>query len=973
MGSNKTRLFLSSTHDDLGEYREVVTHVGHRLGLEVVAMEDFGPDSAIPVDLCEKKVRSADLFVALYAHRYGFQPAGFEGKSITELEYDWAIDAGLEILIFLLAEDQPWIPGMIDEGDPKARLSALKASHRSRHTVATLTTPERLRSDLFQHLPKLLDSHESEPDAAHRPALSLIPSTPEPYVAHPYTLLQTKNLVGRDKELGLLDQWVRGSEGDRADVRLLCLVAIGGMGKSAVTWKWFQQHAAESFQPLTGRMWWSFYESDAGYQQFLSSALAYCTGQRRKEMEASLSLSEQEAALLAVLDREPFLLVLDGAERLLLAYSGLDFAHLSDDELDTRTANQVAGALGLDAAETETMVAQHRLRNTIDPHAGVFLRKLASVRASRILVTTRLFPSALQTVTGQAMPGSEAVFLRGLTPSDALALWREMGVGGGEEELEGLFAKFDHYPLLIRALAGEVARFRPAPGDFDAWQRAYPEFNPYRLPLVQVKSHVLAYALQGLGEEARHLLQTIAAFRAPVTYDTLAALFNRSRPEGTDEATSRSVLDKELSELEDRSLIGWDRAANHYDLHPIVRGVVWEGLPEAQKMGVHQVLRSHFEAFPASKKEELSVSEATPVLELFHSLVALEKFHEASGLYFERINHVVDFWGSGQSSMNLAMLRSLFPAGLDSPPEGLEISTYAQLGHAFRRSLDFENALRCYRLLWSSEDRSQMKPQVGGFIGRLCLDVGLLEEAGKWLKIACLGTDMWARFDAGSYAVYWAMLGQLELANECLEQAAAGAQTADEDDTFEISHYYPLIQVVSGDYRSVDVDEASLITCARAWLGMELAEKVIKELAPAHLESREKSWSAEEVEFSSLLAEAHRMQGNLDFARQLLLDSQEIAKRGPCRLLLAEAYNVLAKVERDAKNRPAAIAAAAEAFRQSWCDGPPHAHHWELQRAIAMLEELGSPQPDPPPRDTRFDELLSQIDTSEFEDEFEED
>ena len=33
-----------------------------------------------------------------------------------------------------------------------------------------------------------------------------------------------------------------------------------------------------------------------------------------------------------------------------------------------------------------------------------------------------------------------------------------------------------------------------------------------------------------------------------------------------------------LTDLEDRGLIGWDRRANRYDLHPIVRAVTWGGV-----------------------------------------------------------------------------------------------------------------------------------------------------------------------------------------------------------------------------------------------------------------------------------------------------------------------------------------------------------------------------------------------------------
>ena len=53
-----------------------------------------------------------------------------------------------------------------------------------------------------------------------------------------------------------------------------------------------------------------------------------------------------------------------------------------------------------------------------------------------------------------------------------------------------------------------------------------------------------------------------------------------------------------LTELEDRGLVGWDKRANRYDLHPIVRGVVWSGLGDDARRGVYTNLHAHFEAVP---------------------------------------------------------------------------------------------------------------------------------------------------------------------------------------------------------------------------------------------------------------------------------------------------------------------------------------------------------------------------------------
>ena len=75
----------------------------------------------------------------------------------------------------------------------------------------------------------------------------------------------------------------------------------------------------------------------------------------------------------------------------------------------------------------------------------------------------------------------------------------------------------------------------------------------------------------------------------------------------------------------------------------------------------------------------------------------------------------------------------------------------------------------------------------------------------------------------------------------------------------------------------------------------------------------------------------------------------------------ADAYNVLAQIERDAGNHGAAVEAATAAYRQAWCDGPPFAYHWGLQTARAHLSALGAREPDLPPFDASKHEPMPDV------------
>ncbi len=487
------KVMISSTAIDLPEHRDLVKDACLRQGMFPVMMEHLPAADADAVAESLRMVNEADIYLGIFAYRYGYVPEGYH-ISITEMEYNCAVERGIPRLIFLMHKKHPLTAEDFETGESAVKIEALKKRLKVERVVNFFKSPAELQAQVIDSLSKL-----RQPNLTSFHYISDIPKPPEPYVAHPYTLLQTKNLVGRQVELNLLTDWVAKPSFDLYQVRILSIVAIGGMGKSALTWKWFNDIAPHEMKPLAGRLWWSFYESDATFENFVIRALAYVSNRPREDIQ-KLPPPEREEQLLSILDREPFLLVLDGLERLLIAYAHMDAARMTDDDLDQRTANIVAGAFGLPKSAAQSFIGQHRLRKTADIRTGAFLRKLTNTRSARILVSTRLYPADLQTDTGNERFGSGALFLHGLSDDDALNLWRAFGISGSRETLLPVFHTFESHPLLIQALAGEVSHDRRTPGDFDGWRKNHPDFNPFRLQLVQVKSHVLEFALNGLNE-----------------------------------------------------------------------------------------------------------------------------------------------------------------------------------------------------------------------------------------------------------------------------------------------------------------------------------------------------------------------------------------------------------------------------------------------------------------------------------------
>jgi len=168
-------------------------------------------------------------------------------------------------------------------------------------------------------------------------------------------------------------------------------------------------------------------------------------------------------------------------------------------------------------------------------------------------------------------------------------------------------------------------------------------------------------------------------------------------------------------------------------------------------------------------------------------------------------------------------------------------------------------------------------------------------------------------------------------------------------------------------------NERDFIRAARAQgeasLGLNDLAVADERLHHALARARMVNFAEEELPALVALAELRRRQGDAKAARELLDDVWEAAERGPYPLIHADACNVLAQIERDAGNVGAAVEAAERAYRLAWCDGPPFAYHWGLEKARKHLRELGATPPEMPPFDASKFEPMPEVEIDP-EDEF---
>lgn len=98
MGKKYT-VFLSSTYDDLREERNEVIHTLLEINCIPCGMEYFPSDDDKQFEFIKSIISECDYYILIIAGRYG--SVGKDGKSYTEMEYRYAVERNMPVLIFI--------------------------------------------------------------------------------------------------------------------------------------------------------------------------------------------------------------------------------------------------------------------------------------------------------------------------------------------------------------------------------------------------------------------------------------------------------------------------------------------------------------------------------------------------------------------------------------------------------------------------------------------------------------------------------------------------------------------------------------------------------------------------------------------------------------------------------------------------------------------------------------------------------
>ncbi|HEV3469020.1 MAG TPA: DUF4062 domain-containing protein [Pyrinomonadaceae bacterium] len=138
------RVYVSSTYLDLKDCREKLRTMLRRMGHEDLAMEYYVAGDERPVEKCLEDVAASDLYVGIFAWRYGHVPRDDnpDGLSVTEMEYREARKLGKTCLVFLLDEEAAWPRKFMDRDD--AQIMRLRAELGEKHLAGTFSSCENL-------------------------------------------------------------------------------------------------------------------------------------------------------------------------------------------------------------------------------------------------------------------------------------------------------------------------------------------------------------------------------------------------------------------------------------------------------------------------------------------------------------------------------------------------------------------------------------------------------------------------------------------------------------------------------------------------------------------------------------------------------------------------------------------------------------------------------------------------------------
>jgi hypothetical protein len=934
--------------------------------------------------------------------------------SITRLEFEEAQHLGKPTLIFVMGDEHPLRKQDV-EIDPEKikKLEAYRERAKEGRIYVVFNSLDDFRGQAI-HAVASLRRYLEEQDArsiqlpqadASAPAqpkseINSIPAPPAFYAEPPY--IGSHEFVGRMAQLDTLSDWVEPADPHP----ILLFEAIGGTGKSMLTWEWTTNHSTRVRKDWAGRFWYSFYEKGAIMADFCQRALAYITGQPLEELRKKKT-AELSSHLLRHLQDRPWLLILDGLERVLVAYHRFDAAQVADDQIDI----------------SKDQIAKRDPCAAIRPEDDDLLRALATAAPSKLLITTRLTPRILLNPSGLVLPGVLRVPLLGLRPVEAEQLLRACDVTGDSQKIQNyLKSHCDCHPLVTGVLAGLVNNYLPDRGNFDAWEADSTDgggqLNLASLDLVQKRNHILLAALEALPEKSRQLLSILAFLSEAVDVSTLSAL-NPHLPPELEEAeepekpegslwwndlpatekkaeqeyyqtafqrweeyeravnarqqalpSANKALTETVRDLERRGLLQYDHQSKRYDLHPVVRGYAAGGLRQEDKERYGQRVVDHF-----SQQTHIPYREAETLEDLRYglyvvrALLQMGRHQQACDAYLGILCNPLLFNLEAYAEV-LSVERPFFPHGWGTLPDNVLEAHATHLASDAAMALtatgQFKEALAADGAIIMNHLRRQDLTDIRNPLVGVANTLKNMNRSAKVERLVLFSLEL-ASLQRDEVELFRARLARFT-------QLSLFGRFAEAESMWQL-------------LKPMDNHEARPGSAAETHAWFHLYQGTLKEEHLAHAEQLAKTGKNRGTirRLYALRGEWWLEQGQWMLAAESLHEAVGMAREVGQTALEAEAFLSLAKYHLgqlpDARNQAEQLAQAKNppdgalaelwlaisdreqaknhalaAYKTAWADGEPYVYRYDLNKARALLEQLGVEIPDLPPYDPAKDE-----------------
>lgn len=148
MNNKKYQVFISSTYADLTEERKKILDVLFMADCIPAGMEAFVAADTEQFEVIKKVIDFCDYYVLIIGKRYGSIHPG-TGKSYTEMEYDYAIEQGIPVLVFAIDENIELASDKVETDKSKIeKLKMFRTKAMTNRLASIWATPEDLTGKL---------------------------------------------------------------------------------------------------------------------------------------------------------------------------------------------------------------------------------------------------------------------------------------------------------------------------------------------------------------------------------------------------------------------------------------------------------------------------------------------------------------------------------------------------------------------------------------------------------------------------------------------------------------------------------------------------------------------------------------------------------------------------------------------------------------------------------------------------------